>query len=114
MAVSKDDVRHIAGLARIGVPDERLDQLVAELNGILGHMEVLQKVESAGASAEADAHRAGMPLRADHGPAIALEHPIASFAPPSHTLDGAPMPSVIDGFFLVPRLATHEDAGDES
>jgi aspartyl/glutamyl-tRNA(Asn/Gln) amidotransferase C subunit len=44
MAVSKDDVRHIAGLARIGVPEERLDTLVGELNGILGHMDALQKV----------------------------------------------------------------------
>ena len=114
MAVSRDDVRHIAGLARIGVPDDRLDMLVQELNGILAHMEVLQKVQSAGASAEADAHRNGMPLRADAGPSVALEHPIADFAPPSRTLDGAPMPAVMDGFFLVPRLATHEDAGDES
>ena len=114
MAVSKDDVRHIAGLARLGVADDRLDQLVTELNGILAHMEVLQKVQSAGASAAADALRTGMPLRPDHGPSVALERPIASFAPPSRTLDGAPMPSVIDGFFLVPRLATHEDAGDES
>ena len=63
MAVSRDDVRHIAGLARIGVPEERLDALVGELNGILAHMDVLQKVPSAGAAAEADALRTGMPLR---------------------------------------------------
>jgi aspartyl-tRNA(Asn)/glutamyl-tRNA(Gln) amidotransferase subunit C len=114
MAVSKDDVRHIAGLARIGVPEERLDALVGELNGILAHMDVLQKVQSAGAAAEADALRTGMPLGADHGPCVALERPIAKIAPQTHALDGAPMPSVIDGFFLVPRLATHEDAGDAS
>ena len=112
--ITRDDVRHIAGLARIGVPDERLDALVGELNGILGHMEVLQKVQSAGAAAAADAERTGMPLRADQGPSVRLERPIAEFAPPTRALDGATMPSVIDGFFLVPRLATHEDAGDES
>jgi aspartyl-tRNA(Asn)/glutamyl-tRNA(Gln) amidotransferase subunit C len=114
MAVSKDDVRHIAGLARIGVPEERLDALVGELNGILANMDVLQKVQSAGAAAEADALRTGMPLRVDEGPSVALERPIAKIAPQTHALDGAPMPSVIDGFFLVPRLATHEDAGDAS
>jgi aspartyl-tRNA(Asn)/glutamyl-tRNA(Gln) amidotransferase subunit C len=114
MAVSKDDVRHIAGLARIGVPEERLDALVGELNGILANMDVLQKVQTAGAAAEADAHRSGMPLRADEGPSVALERPIAKIAPPTRALDGAVMPSVIDGFFLVPRLATHEDAGDAS
>lgn len=112
--ISRDDVRHIAGLARIGVPEERLDALVGELNGILANMEVLQRVQSSGAAAEADALRAGLPLRADQGPSVRLEHPIASFAPRTRALDGAPMPSVIEGFFLVPRLATHEDAGDAS
>jgi aspartyl-tRNA(Asn)/glutamyl-tRNA(Gln) amidotransferase subunit C len=114
MAVSKDDVRHIAGLARLGVPDDRLDALVSELNGILAHMEVLQKVQSAGASAEAEALRTGMPLRPDEGPSVKLERPISAFAPATHALDGAAMPAVIDGFFLVPRLATHEDPGDAS
>jgi aspartyl-tRNA(Asn)/glutamyl-tRNA(Gln) amidotransferase subunit C len=112
--VTRDDVRHIAGLARIGVPDDRLDALVGELNGILGHMDVLQRVQSSGAAAAADALRSGLPLAADQGPCVPLQRPIAAFAPATRALDGAPMPSVIDGFFLVPRLATHEDAGDES
>jgi hypothetical protein len=77
-------------------------------------MEVLQKVQSAGAAAEADELRTGMPLRADEGPSVKLVHPISAIAPQTRSPDGAPMPAVIDGFFLVPRLATHEDAGDES
>ena len=114
MAVSRDDVRHVAGLARLGVPDDRLDTLVTELNGILAHMQELQKVQSAGAAAEDAARHTGMPLRADEGPSVKLERPISSIAPATRSLDGAPMPAMIDGFFLVPRLATHEDAGDES
>ena len=114
MAVSRDDVRHIAGLARLGVPEDRLDTLVGELNGILAHMEVLQKVPSAGAAAAADALRPGMPLRKDEGPSVKLERPISAIAPGTRSLDGAPMPAVIDGFFLVPRLSTHEDVGDAS
>ena len=102
MAISKDDVRHIAGLARIGVPEERLDALVGELNGILGHMDALQKVATAHVGGALDAH-AGMPLRADDGPTVALDHPRDSFAPSTRA-----------GFFLVPRLATHEDSGEES
>ena len=112
--ISRDDVRHIAGLARIGVREDRLDTIVGELNGILAHMHVLQQVESAGAREAFDAARGGMPLRSDEGPSVRLERPISAFAPPTHALDGAVMPSVIEGFFLVPRLATHEDAGDES
>jgi aspartyl-tRNA(Asn)/glutamyl-tRNA(Gln) amidotransferase subunit C len=103
MAVSRDDVRHIAGLARIGVPEERLDALVGELNGILAHMEALQRVQSAGAlDASVDA-RGGMPLAPDAPPAVALQRPREAFAP-----------RMQHGFFLVPRLATHEDAAEES
>ncbi|MHB1863713.1 MAG: Asp-tRNA(Asn)/Glu-tRNA(Gln) amidotransferase subunit GatC [Gemmatimonadaceae bacterium] len=100
MAVSLDDVRHIAGLARLGLTDERAHALVAELNTILGHMDVLSRVDtSQAASAQAGV---GMPLRDDAGPADPLDRGPQAFAP-----------SVRDGFFLVPRLATHE-TGEES
>jgi aspartyl-tRNA(Asn)/glutamyl-tRNA(Gln) amidotransferase subunit C len=114
MAVSRDDVRHIAGLARIGVPEERLDALVRELNGILAHMEALQQVESAGVLDAATEARDGMPLRADAPPCVALERPREQFAPRMRGRDGAPVPAMMDGFFLVPRLATHEDAGEDA
>ncbi|MCX5764437.1 MAG: aspartyl/glutamyl-tRNA amidotransferase subunit C [Gemmatimonadetes bacterium] len=103
MAVSKDDVRHIAGLARVGVPEERLDGLVAELNGILGHMDALERVPSRGLAEIADATRAGMPLGADERTSVPLVRARDEFAP-----------LMRDGFFLVPRLATHDDAGDAS
>jgi aspartyl-tRNA(Asn)/glutamyl-tRNA(Gln) amidotransferase subunit C len=114
MAVSADDVRHVAELARIGVPQERIAALVAELNGILAHMEVLAKARNEGAAAATEAVRPGMTLRADEGPCVRLEHPISEFAPATRAPDGAGLPAYLDGYFLVPRLATHEDAGDES
>ena len=46
MAVTHDDVRHVAELARLAVDEARLDALVAELNGILGHMDVLSQVDT--------------------------------------------------------------------
>ena len=36
MTVTRDDVRKVARLSRIAVPEERLDELAGELNGILG------------------------------------------------------------------------------
>jgi aspartyl-tRNA(Asn)/glutamyl-tRNA(Gln) amidotransferase subunit C len=99
MAVSLDDVKHVAALARIAVDDARAQALVSELNGILAHMDVLSTVNVDGLEPVIGVGAAGAPLRADHGPAIPLVHPIASFAP-----------RTADGFFLVPRLATHEDA----
>jgi aspartyl-tRNA(Asn)/glutamyl-tRNA(Gln) amidotransferase subunit C len=99
MAVTFDDVRHIASLARLGVDDARLPALAAELNGILGHMDVLQRVDVSGVAAEYEVGVPAMPLRGDDNAQYPLAAPRESFAP-----------AMRDGFFLVPRLATHEDA----
>jgi aspartyl-tRNA(Asn)/glutamyl-tRNA(Gln) amidotransferase subunit C len=98
VAVSIDDVRHIAALARLGLTEERAQALTAELNTILGHMEVLSRVDTAAVAAD-DEPGEGMPLRTDAGPPdVLVRHP------------GAFAPSVRDGLLLVPRLATHETA----
>lgn len=96
MAVSLDDVRHIASLARLGLPDERLRALTAELNTILAHMDTLARVDTTSLG-DGDGETAGMPLRADAPPPDGLARGPEGFAP-----------SIRDGFFLVPRLATHE------
>ena len=103
MAVTIDDVRHIATLARLGLTDARAESLVRELNTILEHMDVLSRVDTAGVEAVAGIGAAGLPLRADVGPPISLGRERDDFAP-----------RMKDGFFLVPRLATHDDAGAAS
>lgn len=100
MAVSEQDVRHIAALARLGVADARLPSLVAELNGILEHMAVLAKVDTATVDPAESVGSVAMPLRADSGPQLPLARSRDSFAP-----------VVKDGFLLVPRLATHTALG---
>jgi aspartyl-tRNA(Asn)/glutamyl-tRNA(Gln) amidotransferase subunit C len=94
MSVALDEVRRIAALARIGIPEDRLPALAQELSGILAHMAVLQRVDTSGVVTSADATQT--PWRADHGPPIPLLRPLDAFAP-----------EVRDGFFIVPRLATH-------
>jgi aspartyl-tRNA(Asn)/glutamyl-tRNA(Gln) amidotransferase subunit C len=103
MPVSLADVRHIAALARLGIADDRAASLVAELNGILAHMGVLAKIDTNDVEPVAGIGASGAPLRDDVGPSVALVHPIEMFAPKFE-----------QGFFLVPRLATHEDASDAS
>ena len=102
MAIGADDVRHVAALARLAVPETQIPELVAQLNGILSHMDALGQVKTTGVMAAAGVGDAAMPLRADIGPPIPLARPLASFAPQSR-----------DGFLLVPRLATHESSGDD-
>jgi aspartyl-tRNA(Asn)/glutamyl-tRNA(Gln) amidotransferase subunit C len=98
VAVTLDDVRHIAALARLGLSDDRAASLVAELNTILEHMDVLSKVDTQGIEPVDGVGAAGLPLRPDVGPPIPLARERETFAP-----------SMRDGFFLVPRLSTHED-----
>ena len=97
MAVTIDDVRHVAGLARLGLSDARAASIVAELNTILGHMEVLSKVDTAKMEPVVGVGAERVPLDEDQGPSVALAREPKDFAP-----------SMRDGFLLVPRLATHE------
>ena len=98
MSITNEDVLHVAQLARLTIGDARLPGLVAELNGILLHIDALQQ-----AAIPADVGEralAGMPLRADDTPPVALQRAREAFAPATR-----------DCFFLVPRLATHGEAG---
>jgi aspartyl-tRNA(Asn)/glutamyl-tRNA(Gln) amidotransferase subunit C len=97
VAVTIDDVRHIASLARLGLSPERAATLMAELNTILGHMDALSKVETAGVQEAIGVGARGLPVRADGGAPIPLARSLDAFAP-----------AMRDGFFLVPRLSTHE------
>jgi Asp-tRNA(Asn)/Glu-tRNA(Gln) amidotransferase C subunit len=100
MAVTRDDVRAIAALARLDVPASGIDAVVVDLNAILSHMAVLARVEGRDPRAVAGASDSGMPLAPDRGPSVALDRP------PAHNA-----PLWRDGFFLVPRLDTHDGAG---
>jgi aspartyl-tRNA(Asn)/glutamyl-tRNA(Gln) amidotransferase subunit C len=104
MAVSEQDVRHVADLARLGLDEPRVARLVTELNGILGHMDVLNAVDTHGMDAVTGVGNGGMPLRVDDGPQYPLARDRADVAP-----------ELRDGFFIVPRLSTHEalDAAEE-
>lgn len=103
MSVSDDDVRHVATLARLGLDPGRIPSIAAELNGILAHMDVLSRVNTSAVGPVTGVGAAGTPLRVDGGNQIPLVRPREAFAP-----------AMQDGFFLVPRLATHEDQSSES
>ena len=99
MAVTIDDVRHIASLARLGLSDDRAAQLMQEMNTILAHMDELSKVDTRGVAEAVGSGARTLPLREDSGPAIPLVRSLDAFAP-----------AVRDGFLIVPRLATHESS----
>jgi aspartyl-tRNA(Asn)/glutamyl-tRNA(Gln) amidotransferase subunit C len=100
MAVTPDDVRHVASLARLGIDPQTLQAYVAELNTILEHMDVLSRVDAQGIEPVTGIGAVGTPLRPDDSKPVELQRPISAFAP-----------STKDGFFIVPRLSSHEEPG---
>jgi aspartyl-tRNA(Asn)/glutamyl-tRNA(Gln) amidotransferase subunit C len=101
MAVTREDVLHIAELARLGVEPSRADELTVELSAILAHMDVLSQVDTTGVAPASALGEGGTPLRPDVGVAPLMKGTLESFAP-----------AMRDGFFIVPRLASHEDSGE--
>lgn len=99
MAVTQKDVQHIAELARLSVSPVEAEALMGQLNDILSHMDALSAVDTEGVTPASGVGAGGTPLRQDSGQAVPLQNPISSFAPEYR-----------DGFFLVPRLATHESS----
>jgi aspartyl-tRNA(Asn)/glutamyl-tRNA(Gln) amidotransferase subunit C len=97
MSVSRDEVKHVAALARLDMTDERAEEFTAQLNTILGHMEALSRVDTGKLEPMVGIGADSAPLQDDKGPPVALERSLDQIAP-----------QVRDGFFIVPRLSTHE------
>ena len=98
MSVTRAEVLHVAGLARLRLDDAEAERLTRELNGILEHMDALAAADREGDVADA-APASPAPLRADDAAPDPLAFGPAELSPAWH-----------DGFFTVPRLASHEDA----
>lgn len=103
MGVTLHDVTHVAALARLAVDADHARDLVGELNSILLHMEALSHVDTDGIPDVSGVGAAGSPLRPDEGPPLPLSRKPDDFAP-----------RIRDGFFLVPRLSTHDGADTSS
>lgn len=59
--ITKEEVRHIAGLARIGVSEKEVERFAIDLSAVLDWMEELKKVDVEGI--ESTAHITGMENR---------------------------------------------------
>ncbi len=92
MSVSKADVSKVARLARIAVPDDRLEPLANELNGILSWIDQLNEVDVDGVDAMTSVVETTLPMRDD----VIADGGIAQ-----DVLANAPRAS--DGFFLAPK-----------
>ena len=93
MALTLDDINKIAHLARLGLSDDEKSRYTDSLNNILGLIDELQAVNTAGIDALAQALDVTQPLRPD----------VVSEQNQRETYQ-AIAPAVESGLYLVPKV----------
>jgi len=97
MPLSKDEVRHVAMLARIALEPGEEEFYSEQLSGILGHIERLQQLDTAQIPPTAQVVEIAARLRDDDPrPCLPREDALAN------------APAQVDGFLRVPSI--QEDA----
>ena len=92
MSVSQDDVRKVARLARIALPEDQVDHMTNELNGILNWIEQLGEVNVEGVEPMTSVEEITLPMREDVITDGNIQDKVLANAPNSE-----------DGFFVVPK-----------
>jgi aspartyl-tRNA(Asn)/glutamyl-tRNA(Gln) amidotransferase subunit C len=93
MAISEDQVRHVAKLARLGLSDEQISALGVELNSILEQVEKISALDLEGIEPTAHAVAVTNVTRADVvRPCLSREEALLN------------APEQQDGAFLIPRF----------
>lgn len=92
MSVTKDDVRKVARLSRIAVPEDKLETLASELSGIMGWIEQLNEVDIDGVAPMTSVVEATLPMRDDIVTDGNIQDQVLANAPKSD-----------EGFFVVPK-----------
>lgn len=97
MSVDKETVRKVAKLARLTVPEDRLEPLAGEINGILKWIEQLNEVDVAGVEPMTSTVDMKLPMRED-----VVETGPTGGGQADNVVGNAPKTE--DHFFVVPRV----------
>jgi|SRR5690242_10114070 aspartyl-tRNA(Asn)/glutamyl-tRNA(Gln) amidotransferase subunit C len=93
MPLSKEQVRHVAMLARLGLEPGDEEFYAEQLSGILGHIDRLQQLDTEAIPPTAQVVEIAGRLRDDEPrPSLAQEEALAN------------APAAMDGFFRVPSI----------
>lgn len=97
MAVDKETVRKVAKLARLAVPDDRLEPLAGEISGILTWIEQLDEVDVTGVEPMTSTVEMTLKLRED----VVSQGPTGGGQPDKVVANA---PKTEDHFFVVPKV----------
>ena len=103
MAIDAATVRKVAALARIREPEERLQPLANELNGILQWIEQLNEVDTANVAPLASVSDVTLPMREDKVTDGGIAEKVLANAPGGAVYID-PTDRNAGGFFTVPKV----------
>ncbi len=93
MKMTREQVENVARLARLALPADEIDRLTGEMDGILGYVDKLDQLDTAGIVPTAHAVPAENALREDRvKPSIGLDKALQN------------APAAANGCFKVPRV----------
>ncbi|TRW81440.1 Asp-tRNA(Asn)/Glu-tRNA(Gln) amidotransferase subunit GatC [Mycolicibacterium sp. 018/SC-01/001] len=91
--ISRDEVAHLAKLARLALTDEELSGFAGQLDAILGHVSQIQAVDVTGVAATDNPLASVNVFRSDEPqPCLTQDQALAE------------APNAVDGRFAVPRI----------
>jgi aspartyl-tRNA(Asn)/glutamyl-tRNA(Gln) amidotransferase subunit C len=94
MKISREEVLHIARLARVALTEDEIDRYADQLSNLLDHFEVLQQVDTTGVPPTAQSIDIRSVMREDR---------VRPSLPPEEVLANAPRPEE-DSFRVKPVL----------
>ena len=91
--ISEEQVRHVAGLARLGLTEEEIREMGGQLDAILDSIEKIRELDLSSTPPTANPLNLSNVLRPDEPrPELPGEEALA------------PAPDAVDGLFAVPRI----------
>ena len=95
MAITRDNVLHVAKLARLELTETEIDRMQRDLNGILEYVDELSELDTKDVPATTQVAVVAAPFRADE-PRPCLPHDLALSQAPRTSSDGFAVPAFVD------------------
>ena len=95
MAITRDNVLHVAKLARLELTETEIDRMQRDLNGILEYVNQLSELNTDDVPATTQVAVVAAPFRADQ-PHVSLPHDLALSHAPRSSSDGFAVPAFVD------------------
>ena len=95
MAITRENVLHVAKLARLELSEAEIDRMQRDLDGILEYVNQLSELDTSSVPATAQVAVAAAPFRGDQ-PHQSLPHDLALSQAPRSSSDGFAVPAFVD------------------